>query len=128
MPQGFWLIDKRAAVQIYDCAGLMCGRIVWLVVPRNAAGALDLDKNNPDPQLRRRRLCGLTILSGLEPVGPDRWRSGTFYNPDDGKTYRVTAHLESEDLLVARVFVLIPLLGQTKTLERVPQGVSDGWC
>lgn len=128
VPPGVWLIDRRAAVQIYDCGGLMCGRILWLIVPRNAEGALDLDKNNPDLALRQRRLCGLTILSRLEPDGPNRWKNGSFYNPDDGKTYRVTAQLKSDDVLVARIYLLVPLFGKTKTLVRVPQGTSEGWC
>ncbi|MDO8297244.1 MAG: DUF2147 domain-containing protein [Caulobacter sp.] len=128
LPQGEWLIDGRAAVQIYDCAGLMCGRIVWLHVPRDARGRLDRDKNNPDKALRERELCGLTIIWNLRPDGPDRWRDGWFYNPDDGATYRLSAHLKAANLIVARVYVLIPLIGKTKTLVRVPLETTDGWC
>ena len=74
IPQGVWLIDGRAAVQIYDCAGMMCGRILWLNVPRNALGELDRDYHNPDPALRTRELCGLTMLWNLHPDGPNRWK------------------------------------------------------
>lgn len=128
LPQGVWLIDERAAVQIYDCAGLMCGRIVWLKVPRNAEGQLDRDKNNPAPGLMSRELCGLTILWGLRPAGVNRWRDGWFYNPDDGATYRLSAHLKSDDLMVARIYLGVPLLGETKTLVRVEHEIGDGWC
>lgn len=128
IPQGIWLIDKRAAVQIYDCAGLMCGRIAWLNVPRNALGQLDRDYHNPDPALRTRELCGLTMLWNLHPAGPNRWKDGWFYNPDDGVTYRVSAQIQSDDLMVARIYRGIPLFGKTKTLDRVPQGASAGWC
>ena len=27
-PQGVWLIDGEAAVQIFDCEGMLCGRIL----------------------------------------------------------------------------------------------------
>jgi len=128
LPQGEWLIDGRAAVQVYDCAGLMCGRIVWLHVPRDALGRLDRDKNNPAKALRQRELCGLTIIWNLRPDGPNRWRDGWFYNPDDGVTYRLSARLEAADLMVARIYVLIPLIGKTKTLVRVPLETTDGWC
>jgi uncharacterized protein (DUF2147 family) len=128
LPQGEWLIDGSAAVQIYDCAGLMCGRIVWLGVPRDAQGRLDRDKNNPDKALRDRELCGLTVLWNLRPDGPDRWRDGWFYNPDDGVTYRVSAHMQAPDLIVARIYVLIPLIGKTRALVRVPLETTDGWC
>jgi uncharacterized protein (DUF2147 family) len=115
-------------VQIYDCSGLMYGRIVWLHKPRDPQGRLDRDKNNPVSALRARTLCGLTILDRLHPAGPNWWKDGWFYNPDDGNTYRVSAELRSANLLIARIYVGVPFLGRTKTLTRVPQGVSDGWC
>jgi len=128
IPQGVWLIDQKAAVQIFDCAGLMCGRILWLYKPRNAEGQLDRDQHNPNPALRQRELCGLTILWNLHPAGKNRWRDGWFYNPDDGKTYRLSAELKSDDVIAARIYVALPILGKTKTLVRVPKGVSQGWC
>ena len=128
VPQGVWLMDGRVAVQIFDCASLMCGRIIWLAVPRDPQGLLDRDKKNPAPALRQRKLCGLTVLWGLHPVRSDRWRDGWFYNPDDGVTYRVKAQLKSADVLVARVYVGVPLLGRTKTLVRVTHDTSEGWC
>lgn len=123
-----WIIDESAAVQIYKCAGLMCGRIIWLLVPRDPQGLLDRDKHNPNPALRSRELCGLTIMRGLRPAGKNLWKDGTFYNPNDGKTYKVNAKLESDDVIVARIYVALTLLGKTKTLRRVVHGTSDGWC
>jgi uncharacterized protein (DUF2147 family) len=128
VPQGVWLIEKKAAVQIYDCSGLMCGQIVWLYKPLDPQGQLDRDKFNPDPTLRQRKLCGLTLLWNLRPAGANRWKDGWFYNPDDGHIYRVTAQLKSDDVLVARVYEGIPLFGETKTLVRVPHGATAGWC
>jgi uncharacterized protein (DUF2147 family) len=106
----------------------MCSRILWLLVPRNPQGQLQRDKKNPDPALRSRPLCGLTILWNLQPTGPDSWGDGWFYNPDDGKTYNVSAKLASPDVMIARIYVGIPFLGKTKTLVRVPRGTSAGWC
>ena len=128
VPGGVWLIDGKAAVQIYDCSGLLCGRILWQQTSRNPQGQLNRDENNPDPALRQRRLCGLTVLWGLRSAGPDRWEGGWFYNPEDGATYNVSAELRSANLIVARIYSGIPLFGQTKTLLRVPHGTSEGWC
>jgi uncharacterized protein (DUF2147 family) len=127
-PRGVWLLDGRVAVQVFNCNDLLCGRILWLKTPHDAQGRLHRDKNNPDPALRNRELCGLAIFWALHPDGPDRWSGGWFYNPDDGKTYRFSAELKSDDVLVARIYQGIPLLGQTKVLHRVPHGASAGWC
>jgi uncharacterized protein (DUF2147 family) len=128
VPGGVWLIDGKAAVQIFDCSGLLCGRILWLQTPRDPQGQLNRDKNNPDPALRQRRLCGMTVLWGLQAIGPNRWDGGWFYNPDDGKTYNVSAEFRSADLIMARIYSGVRLFGKTKTLHRVPHGTSEGWC
>ena len=127
-PDGVWLIDGRVAIEIFDCSGLLCGRILWLKVPRDPLGELDRDKKNPDPGLQQRRLCGLTIFWGLGSAERDRWTDGWFYNPDDGETYRISAELSAVDQLTARIYRGIPLFGETKTLDHVAHGSSDGWC
>jgi uncharacterized protein (DUF2147 family) len=128
VPQGVWLLDGKVAVEIFECGGLMCGRIVWLLDPRDPQGRLDRDRKNPDPAQKDRKLCGLTILWGLRPEGADRWRDGWFYNPEDGETYRVKAQLESADVMVARIYRGAPMFGRTKTLARVPHETTEGWC
>jgi uncharacterized protein (DUF2147 family) len=127
-PRGEWLLDDRVVVQVYPCSAMMCGRIRWLKVPRNPQGQLDQDGKNPNPTLRTRRPCGLTILWNLQPDGPDRWKAGWFYNRDDGKTYRVTAHMVSVDKMVARIYVGVPLFGKTKVLTRISEGTPAGEC
>jgi len=85
------------------------------------------DKNNPEPALRQRQLCGLTIISRMRPTGPDRWEGGSFYNSHDGKTYGVSTELKSTDVLIARIYAGIPALGETKSLQRIPHGTLEGW-
>ena len=125
-PEGVWLIDLNVAVQIFDCGAQLCGRIVWLRRPRDQAGQLDRDLKNPDPALRQRLLCGLTVFWAIRPAGPNEWTGGRFYNPEDGKTYRITAELRSADIIVARIYFGVPLFGETKTLMRVPRLTSEG--
>lgn len=127
VPGGVWLM-RSAAVQIFGCNGLLCGRIVWLQHPRDTAGQLVRDKKNPDPALRERPLCGQTILWGLQPTDSDLWGNGWLYNPDDGKTYRARAELRSADTIVARIYRGVPFIGETLTLLRVPRLSSEGWC
>lgn len=128
VPQGVWLVDPDSAVQIFDCNGLLCGRVVWLRHARDPAGQIQRDKKNPVPASRPRLVCGLTALWGLRPDGPGRWRDGWFYNPDDGETYSVTAELRSADVIEARIYKILPMFGMTKTLARVPRLSSEGWC
>ena len=34
VPDGTWLFANRVAVEVFECSGLVCGRIVWLLRPR----------------------------------------------------------------------------------------------
>jgi uncharacterized protein (DUF2147 family) len=127
-PEGVWLMEGDAAVQIFDCNGLLCGRILWLHAPNDSQRQLKRDKRNPDPALRQRELCGLTVLWDLRSTRPNQWDGGWFYNPDSGKTYNVKMELTSSDALVARFYLGVSLVGETKTLRRVLHGTSEGWC
>ena len=128
VPEGTWLLANRVAVQVFECSGQLCGRIVWLVRPRTADGQLDVDHLNPDPTLRQRPLCGLTIIWGLQPNGQGHWSSGWLYDPQDGVTYDVTAELTAPDTMSARVYRGVPLLGRTEVLTRDPELSVDGRC
>ena len=64
-PEGVWLINGEAAVQIFECNSLLCGRILWLQAPRDSQGQPKRDTRNPDPALRQRELCGLTVIRDL---------------------------------------------------------------
>jgi uncharacterized protein (DUF2147 family) len=128
LPFGTWMFANRVGLQIFDCSGLLCGRIVWLLRPDNPAGQPDIDYLNPDPALRQRHLCGLTIIWGMQPNGQDHWNNGWLYDPKDGNTYNVKAELTSPVSITARVYRGIPLLGRTEILTRDPVLTVGGRC
>jgi uncharacterized protein (DUF2147 family) len=91
-PDGVWLTEgRKAAVAIGPCGGgdwlLLCGRIVWLKDATDESGGPRLDTRNPDPARRSRPICGLVVMGGLKPAGPERWDGGSVNNPQDGRIY-----------------------------------------
>ncbi len=83
--QGQWYTKgKRAVVTIAPCGKNMCGRLTrFIEQPKNG---VTTDVNNPEPELRKRKLIGLPILTGFVADGK-KWR-GKIYDPESGKTYR----------------------------------------
>lgn len=129
--EGVWMIEDDVAIVVTPCGqGALCGRIAWLRTPRDDAGHAKQDDRNPDGALRRRPLCGLTVLSGLLPVPdePGKWNGGSFYDPRDGQSYGLTATLTSADVLVVRVYIGMPFLGSNQTMLRVRRATGEGWC
>ncbi len=97
---GAWIIGDLV-LNIFDCQHLVCGRIAWLKEPA-----------------RRQSQCGKTIVWGLEARGPNEWAGGSILDPEDGKTYRLSAALATDGTLHARIFEGIPLFGKTEILQR----------
>ena len=125
------MIEDEVALAVADCGGgSLCGHVVWLRTPRDGAGYPKRDAMNPNAALRDRPLCGLTVLDGLLPVPGEtgRWAAGSFYDPRTGRGYGLMATLLSTDVLVARVYVGMPFLGQNQTLRRVQRARGEGWC
>jgi uncharacterized protein (DUF2147 family) len=86
-PFGTWVMSSgKVTVRLSKCSSKLCARIVGLKEPLDNEGRPKVDRLNPDPALRSRRLIGLTLAGNLTPKGPDTW-VGSIYNPDDGLTY-----------------------------------------
>jgi uncharacterized protein (DUF2147 family) len=98
---GEWMV-KDLVLSIFDCDHLVCGRIAWLKDPA-----------------RRPFQCGKTIVWGLVGRGPNEWTGGSILDPDDGRTYQLSAKLQADDTLNARIFKGVPLLGKTEVLKRI---------
>jgi uncharacterized protein (DUF2147 family) len=124
LPQGKWLTEgKDAALAIGDCGGQYCGRIVWLDTSDLPRGEVLRDEKNPDPTRRSHRICGLVVLTGLTPSGPDSWQ-GRVYNPKDGRTYRADITVLSRDALHIRAYLGLPIFGKSQTWTRVNAGAG----
>jgi uncharacterized protein (DUF2147 family) len=84
---GIWADeDGKSNIEIANCGGSLCGRVVWLNEPKNGNGQPKTDVNNPDAAQRSRPILGLTIIRDLQP-DDDSQLKGLVYNAEDGKIY-----------------------------------------
>lgn len=90
-PSGIWSMSNgKVTVRVSDCGSKLCAKIVGLKEPISKIdGKPKVDRENPDPDKRKRPLIGLSILIDMKPSGEGTWE-GAIYNPDDGKTYSAT--------------------------------------
>jgi uncharacterized protein (DUF2147 family) len=112
VPDGTWLVSQRVALDIFPCQNALCGRVAWL---RN-------------PALRTREMCSRTIIWGLTSDGPALWGNGWFFDPEDGDTYNVSAHVDTIDRISARIYKGVSLFGRTEILTRISPRSLPGWC
>ena len=69
-------------------------------------------------QYKNKSLKGLTIVHGLKPVGANSYEGGSILDPNSGKTYKLKAQLNGNNLQM-RGFIGMSLLGRTQTWQRV---------
>ena len=118
---GTWLNqDKDAKIQIAKCGDKYCGKIVWLKEPtyppnskEGTPGTEKVDRNNPDPALRKTPEMGLVVVHDMQYAGGNLWNNGKVYDPKNGKTYNAKMTLVSPTQLDLRGFVGVSLFGRT---------------
>ncbi len=71
-PSGIWIDHTgRGAVEIADCGGRMCGKLVWLKDGKNG------------------QVCGRQIIGDAKPMSSGKWDGGWIYDPEEDEKYSV---------------------------------------
>ncbi len=126
--EGYWRMkDGNFILSIErEAEGDYSGHVVWLKNPRYPEGDKDegqiqVDRNNPDPALRKRPVLGLEIVDDLQYDGRGL-KGGWVYDSWHGKRYYGRAEVEGDDLLKLRGSVdKYGILGYTMKAYRVPE-------
>lgn len=112
---GLWATpEENGRVQVTDCGGGLCGRVVD--GDKIRANPAVKDVKNKDAALRDRTLKGAALFEGMTG-GPTTWR-GKVYNPVDGGIYSGSVTLTAPDSLRLQGCIVWPLC-KTQTWKRV---------
>src|SRR5437660_1467116 len=99
-PFGRWQMEGgKVTVQVSNCGGSLCGRIVALKKPLDKHGNPKVDKDNPDPSLRMRPVIGLSLFRDMKRTADNQWQ-GVIYVPDDGRTYNAIVYISGDVMKV----------------------------
>ncbi len=102
-PLGVWIDDKgRGAVEITECGGALCGKVVWVKSKSDAKG------------------CGAKILGEVRPVGGGSWDNGWIYSPEHGRKFDVALAPIGNDRLRVTGYAGIKLFAENHTWTRAP--------
>jgi uncharacterized protein (DUF2147 family) len=121
---GFWKTrDGDAIIEMYPCGDQFCGRFQWLKddSPDNPS----LDDNNPDPDKRKRPLCGLTFMGGFIKTNEKDYEKGWIYSPRHGSMFSANLRILDPDTLEIHGYMLLPLLGESQIWRRAEAPVPS---
>jgi uncharacterized protein (DUF2147 family) len=100
-PTGVWIDHTgRGAVEITECAGRLCGRIVWL------------------KDTGHKSVCGTQVIGNAKPVGKDTWDGGWIYDPDQNAKYSVELRVIGTDKLRVMGYMGSKLFSETFIWKR----------
>ena len=102
-PTGIWLDHTgRGAVQITDCGGNLCGRIVWLKDTRNGS------------------VCGTQVIGNAKPIAGGKWDGGWILDIDEDRKYKVEITPLSNGNLQVMGYMGSKMLSETMIWTRAP--------
>jgi uncharacterized protein (DUF2147 family) len=100
-PTGVWIDHTgRGAVEITECAGRLCGRIVWL------------------KETGHKSVCGTQVIGNAKSVGKDTWDGGWIYDPDQNAKYSVELRIVGTDKLRVMGYMGSKLFSETFIWKR----------
>lgn len=106
-PMGVWLDHTgRAAIEISDCGGKLCGRMVWFKDTANNAG------------------CNMQIIGDVKPVSGGKWDNGWILDPEKNAKYDVEITPIGDSKLKVMGYAGMKFLSETFTWTRAPAGLT----
>lgn len=108
-PLGVWIDHTgRGAVEIKECSGGLCGRIVWLKDAANSS------------------VCGTQVIGSAKKTASDTWDNGWIYDPDKNARYSVELKTIGTDKLRVMGYMGSKMFNETYTWKRASAELK--WC
>lgn len=105
-PAGVWIDHTgRGAVEIAECAGGLCGHVVWVKDGKNKSA------------------CRTQIIGNAKQVGPGTWDRGWIFDPDSNSRYSVELKPIGNDRLRVMGYMGSKLFSETMTWKRAPDNL-----
>lgn len=109
-PHGVWIDHTgRGAVEITDCGGKLCGRLVWFKDTKHSKEG-----------------CEFQVIGNVRPVATNKWDGGWIIDPDKDpkKKYDVEITLLSDTKLRVMGYAGMKFLSETMTWTRAPSDLK----
>jgi uncharacterized protein (DUF2147 family) len=113
-------IEKNLRIHIYREGNDYKVKIIWFSETGGKPMDYWTDKRNPDPQLRSRKILGLSILRDLEyDPDTDTWENGMIYDSRHGREWNASAFIDPKGQLRVKGYWHFKFIGKTMTFVRI---------
>jgi uncharacterized protein (DUF2147 family) len=107
-PTGLWYDHTgRGAVEITDCNGKLCGRIVWVKDTNHKEG------------------CGFQVIGDVKPVAGGKWDGGWIIDPEKDPKHKYDVEITPQgDKLKVMGYAGVKFLSETMIWTRAPANLQ----
>ncbi|MFD0792897.1 DUF2147 domain-containing protein [Mucilaginibacter litoreus] len=119
---GKWMSDeKNLIINVYRENSEFRAKIMWFDDKDDTKEMEDyLDKHNPDPALRSRKILGMNVVEKLVYVPKSNsWEDGIIYDAQHGRHWNSSAYIDSQGQLKVKGYWHFKFLGRTMTFKRI---------
>ncbi|MBH1960771.1 MAG: DUF2147 domain-containing protein [Flavobacteriia bacterium] len=119
---GKWLAtDHSVAVEVYKLKGEYKAKVIWFDESKGSGKPMHTrtDFENPDPNLRNRKILGMEVLDGLVYNAKTKeWEHGKIYDASSGRLWDSSAHITENGLLKVRGYWKFKWIGKSMTFKK----------
>ncbi len=123
---GLWMSSQRnVVVKISSDSLYFGGTVTWFDDSDDTSRPMNTreDINNPDKDLRTRKIIGIKVLTGLLFNPRCRcWQAGKIYDVQSGKTWNASISLENINTIKVRGFWHYEFFGKSMIFRRMEPG------
>jgi uncharacterized protein (DUF2147 family) len=120
---GKWLsTDKNLEVQVYKENNSFKAKIIWFDDSDDKTKPMEIrtDTDNPDVNLRTRKVLGMSVLENLVYVPEtNSWENGVIYDAKHGRYWDSSAYIDKHGLLRVKGYWHYKWIGKTLSFTKV---------
>lgn len=120
---GKWMaVDHSVLVKVDRHNNEYRAKILWFDVKLGSGIPLHLrlDKENPDPKLRSRKIIGMEILEGLQYNQQSHtWEHGRIYDASTGRHWDSSAKITADGILQVRGYWKFKWIGKSMSFKKM---------
>ena len=125
---GKWIsADNKLVVQVYKSNNEYRGKLVWFDDPEEDRDInLYYDTQNPNPELRDRKLVGMNVLDNLK-FNPENgtWEDGTIYDASSGREYSSAISLNDDKTMKVTGYWKFKFIGRSMVFKKLDPGLAS---
>lgn len=118
---GRWMsTDNDLMIRVYKESNEYRATILWFD-DRDESKSIDdhLDRLNPDPALRSRKIVGTNVLDKLEySPATNTWENGVIYDAQHGRLWNSCAYIDNKGELKVKGYWLFKFISKTLIFKR----------